>query len=267
MKVIVSHDVDHLSASEHGRDLMVPKFILRNVLDTLKGGTRPRELLLRCRDTLRGRWQNLDALMHFDSSRGIPATYFIAVENGLGLSYSLEKAKLCIAKVMHNGFDVGVHGIAFDSSQGIREEYRRFESLSGLKRFGIRMHYLRHTSRTLELLDEAGYTFDSSICALEAPRSIGNMVEFPLHIMDAHVLYDRRTHRTRTLSQAKELAKRLIGRAGDLDLPYLTLLFHDIYFCEAFGRWREWYCWTIEYLASNGIEFTSYRSALAELQL
>ncbi len=32
MKIIISHDVDHITVLEHNRDLIIPKFIVRSFL-------------------------------------------------------------------------------------------------------------------------------------------------------------------------------------------------------------------------------------------
>ena len=66
-------------------------------------------------------------------------------------------------------FDVGVHGIEFDNYDGIKKEHRLFQELSGLKNFGMRMHYLRNSGNTVELLNQVGYIFDSTLYKLENP--------------------------------------------------------------------------------------------------
>ena len=40
MKVIISHDIDHITAREHLTDTIIPKFIIRNKIELLTGKIR-----------------------------------------------------------------------------------------------------------------------------------------------------------------------------------------------------------------------------------
>jgi len=37
MKVIISHDIDHITVFEHKKDLILPEFILRSSVELLLG--------------------------------------------------------------------------------------------------------------------------------------------------------------------------------------------------------------------------------------
>lgn len=157
MKVIISHDVDHITIFEHlTKDLIIPKFILRSSLELLWKNINFREYLLRFNDILKNKWNNIEKLMDFDEKMGIPSTFFVGVNNGLGMSYNLEQSEFWIRRIKERGFDVGVHGIAFDNFDEMQKEYLTFKELSGMDSFGIRMHYLRVGDETLKNLSKFG---------------------------------------------------------------------------------------------------------------
>ena len=188
MKIIISHDIDHLSVWEHRTDLIIPKAIIRNSLELTKGYITANEYKNRFRDIIQNNWQRIDELMDYNENNDIPATFFIGVNSGLGLSYTLEDARSWIGKIIKKGFDVGVHGIEYLNYSGMEKEFARFKSCSGLEQFGIRMHYLRNGENTLDFLEKLGYLFDTTIYKTGNPYKIGRMWEFPLQIMDGFLI-------------------------------------------------------------------------------
>lgn len=265
MKAIISHDVDHITAFEH-KNLVIPKHLVRNVIETMTGYVSPSEFISRLRDLLRNRWHNLESLMEFNKKNHIPSTFFLGVKNGVGLDYLLEDAEIWIRKVTQEGFDVGVHGIAFDEYVAIKNEYDIFNKISGLSDFGIRMHYLRSSNYTLNFLNTSGYSFDSSLYRMENPFNVGELWEFPLHIMDGYLFYKNSRWQNQHLLQAQNSTKEIIERAFDKGITYFTILFHDRFFSDSFKTWKEWYIWITEYLKSNNIDFISYKDAIIEME-
>ena len=266
MKVIISHDIDHLSVWEHNKDFIIPKFITRASIELLLGKISITEYFLRYKDILKNKWQNLEELMIFNKSYNLPATFFIGVNNGVGLNYPLSRAEVWIKEIIKQGFEIGVHGIEYNNPDKIQQEYNTFKSLSGLDKFGIRMHYLRNHPKTLDYLYSAGYIFDSSIYDLKQPYWINSMVEFPLYIMDGNEIEAGKSWQSKNLNQAKETTFRKIELADKKNLKYLTILFHDRYFSDSFRTWKNWYIWLVEWLKQNNFEFISYREAINELK-
>lgn len=265
MKVIISHDVDHLTVWEHLMDGILLKFWLRNSMGLLAGTVSPANIRSMLTEMLDNRWQYIDALTQFDREHGIPASYFVGVNNGYGLSYSLSSASTCIQSIRRSGFDVGVHGIGFDNFLAIQEERSRFQNIAELNDFGIRIHNLRMGHETLADLAKAGYSFDTSEYQIHGPYKLNGIVEFPLHLMDVRVFEQGHKYKTVSLKRAKEFTCKVIDQVEQTSLPYLTILFHDRYFCNAFSKWREWYIWLIETLKGRGLEFISYRTACQEV--
>ncbi|MDD5326973.1 MAG: hypothetical protein PHY02_04050 [Phycisphaerae bacterium] len=266
MKIIISHDVDLITAWEHKMDPMIPKFIVRSSIELVIGKISLTEYFLRYNELLRNKLHNLEELMKFDRENDVPSTFFIGVNKGHGICYSLENAEHWIKKITKENFDVGVHGIEFDNLEGITKEHETFKQLSGLSKFGIRMHYLRNSQDTLTFLNEAGYIFDSTSYKFENPYRIGNLWEFPLHIMDGYFFNSNGKWQNQTLEQAKETTKTKIDLAFSNGIKYFTILFHDRYFSDSFKSWKDWYIWMVNYLKDNGFDFINYRKALQQLE-
>jgi len=104
MKIIIYHDIDHITVFEHKKDLIIPKFIIRSFIELGLGYISFSELGLRFRDILKNKWNNIEELMAFSIENNVPATFFIGVNNGRCLSYSLEDSKFWINKIKEKGF-------------------------------------------------------------------------------------------------------------------------------------------------------------------
>ena len=266
MKIIISHDVDHITVWEHKKDLIILKFFANNMIELTIGAITGKECCLRFASLLKNKWHNIEEVIDFDEKEAIPSTFFIAVDNALGLHYSLKDAEFWIKKISQKKFDVGLHGIAFDNSKDIKNEYNVFKKISKLNDFGIRMHYLRNNDNTVEYLNNAGYIFDSTLFELRNPFKVGDIWEFPLHIMDGYLFHKNSRWQNQTLEQVKNKTKRKIDDAYEKDIKYFTILFHSRNFNDSFSSWKNWYIWVIGYLKNNGLEFTNYREAIKELE-
>jgi peptidoglycan/xylan/chitin deacetylase (PgdA/CDA1 family) len=265
MKIIISHDVDHITVWEHKKDLIIPKFLARNMIELTSGAISGKECYLRFTSIFKNKWHNIEELIDFDGKESIPSTFFIAVDNALGLHYSLKDANFWIKKISQKNFNVGLHGIAFDNFKDIKNEYNIFKKILKLDDFGIRMHYLRNNYNTLRYLNDTGYIFDSTLYKFQNPFKVGNLWEFPLHIMDGYLFNKNSRWQNQTLEQVKDETKRKIDEAHKKDIKYFTILFHDRYFNISFKNWKDWYIWVIGYLKNNGLEFANYKEAIREL--
>ncbi len=266
MKIIISHDIDHLKPSDNLLSLIIPKAIIRAGIEMSIGTITFREFNLRIVNILKNKWQNIEGLMKYDKEHGIPATYFIGVNNGLGLSYSLKDASYWIRKILENGFDVGVHGIDFESFESVKKEYDVFKEISGLDRFGIRMHYLRTDQKTYEYMAQAGYLFDATQYGLgEKHSKIEQMYEFPLHIMDGYEIETNRQWQTIKTEEAIKNTIKKIARAEEQGIEYLSILLHPKYFDNSFNTWNLWYKGVVDYCKEKEYDFVNYRQAREEV--
>lgn len=266
IKVIVSHDVDHLFAKDHWfRDLIYPKMWVRNTLELFKREISIKEWWLRNTSCFRKNRHNLEALMDFDEKHGIPSTFFFGMNQGLGMSYRPEEAKPMIQKVHERGFAVGVHGIEYQDYEGMKKEYDTFCDTVGFAPCGIRMHYVRFDDTTFEKLSKIGYTFDTSEfdktnCGTrKQPYKVGDMWEFPLIIMDAYL--------PQSFEAAKLTTQNILKECEKKGLSNLTVLFHDNQFCDGYKDIRDWYEWLMCYFEkSDDYIFISYDEAINEMK-
>jgi len=263
MKIIISHDVDHISFREHWhRDLFVPKWLAKNCLYAGTGKVKPALALRRLAAIGTARLHRVEELMEVDSLAGIRSTFFVGVSRGLALSYTFAAAAEMVQRIRAGGLPVGVHGIAYRDGGAIQAEYDRFRRLLGDgPSFGVRNLYLRFGPETLVLQAQSGYLFDSSEYGLKAPYAAEGIVEFPVCLMDARLLALSRNDpddvRRRTIAALDE------GRR--LGLPYFTIIFHDCYFSHLFPDHHDWYSWLIKYLPDHH-EVTDFAAAVRDLR-
>ncbi|MBQ9417646.1 MAG: hypothetical protein IJU19_03610 [Bacteroidales bacterium] len=265
MKILVSHDVDHLYPRDHYlRDLIFPKLVVRSALQLLSGKLRFRTFLYRVGTMFGKRLNRIPELVAFDKAHGVKAVYFFGMANGKGMSYRQEDAKPWIEYVRGEGFDVGVHGISYGDESAMQKEHDDFARLTGMKEFGIREHYVRYDGETFRKMARVGYLFDSTEFSRESillkPEykvdAESGMIEFPLAVMDGYVVkWD--------LQEAKDRTVAALRKAEEMGLSYFTVLFHDYLYNEnAYPLERGWYEWLIEYCQREGYEFATYREAI-----
>ena len=267
MKAIVSHDIDHLTLTEHYlRDLIVPKYFVRSYIEFFSGKISFSELMHRYGDVFKNQWQHIEILHKFNSQNNVPSTYFIGVNKGVGLTYSQIQSAYWIQKLLKMGCDVNVHGIEFENFEKIKAEFSLFKNISKQENFGSRMHYIRTNENTFSNMAKVGYSFDSSEMGFKAPYKIGTMWEFPFQIMDGYIIEKPKQWQSKNFKQSCDETKIIIDKAFDFKLPYLGIDFHDRYFSDSHKTWKEWYMWLIEYLSSQKIEFVNFKQAITELE-
>ncbi len=267
MKIIVSHDVDHLYPLEHlKKDLILEKLWVRSFLHLCSGKINLKTFLFRLTLLFHKRMHHIDELMAFDKAHRIPSVFFFGMDNVLGMSYSREKATPVIQRVLEAGFDVGVHGVDYQNAEKIQTEHDAFQKISGMASFGLRNHYVRFDETTFQKMEQAGYLFDSTWfnkkkLEFRSPYKVGKMWEFPLHIMDGYICFPGR------LKEGLEATQTAIRRAEAEGMPYCTILFHDTGFDSRYDpSLKQWYESTILFCQESGYEFISYRDAIRELE-
>ena len=262
MKIILSHDVDHLYWQEHFfKDLYLPGTIYRNTKGLLKGEIS-RQLYLK-RLKCWGKLHCLPELMTFYNDHKIKANFFFGMNNALGLSYNYKQSKKWIDKLVEHNHQIGVHGIAYDNKKNIKIEFDRFKNLSGLHEFGVRTHYLRMAKSSLELFEKQGYIFDSSIDEIKAPYKLNSMWEIPISIMDVSLVNNAQLNQD--ISLWKENTIKRLELAESNIIPFFVVNFHDLYFSDTFPVIKEWYMWLIEMLKSKKFQFITFKEAVIEL--
>lgn len=263
MKIIISHDVDHLYPKDHLKDLIMPKLLIRSTIEFFSGKITFEEWFLRIRTPFAKKMNYIEELMKFDKDNNVRSTFFFGMDKCLGMSYNSRFAEPYIKMLNENGFDTGVHGCDYMNSDKIKREYGKFKKILGKENFGIRMHYVRYDEQTFSRLSEAGYLFDTSEFNKESgylikePYVVNGMWEFPLCLMDSYLPYN--------LEKVKGFTIEVIEKAELASLCYFTILFHDPHYSDAYLVYKEWYIWLINYLRNEGYSFVSYKEAIKQL--
>lgn len=266
MKIIISHDVDHLYPSDHlFRDLVFPKLWLRSILQLIIGKISLATCYNRLILIFEHRLNRIPEIVEFDKINNIPSTFFFGMENVLGMSYTKCKVDYWIKMVLENGFDCGVHGAEIENEDKMKQEFNDFKAISNLDTFGIRTHYVRYNNNTFHKMAVVGYIFDTSEfnkkeITLKSPYKIGPMWEFPLIIMDGYLL-------RRDLETSKKLIISALAESKNKKLKYFTLLFHDYLFNDkSYFKEKSFYVWFVDYCKNQYLEFVSYRQAINDLE-
>ncbi|WP_317897477.1 hypothetical protein [Aurantibacillus circumpalustris] len=267
MKAIISHDIDHITVSEHlFKDTLIPKYLVRMHLELFSGRISSREYTLRWTDLFKNKWQNIDELITFNNVNGIPSSFFIAVNKGIGLSYSKLSALTWIEQMKLRNCEISLQGICFEDLNLVHNEFNLFKSLTKKEQFGVRVRQFTNSEATYNLLAQTGYKYDSSEKAFKNPYRIGKMWEFPFQIMDGWIIEGYKKWQTFNLLQAKENTVKLIDKAFESKLDYIGIDFHDRYFSHSFKTWLDWYMWLVEYLKTNKIDCVNFEGAILELE-
>ncbi|WP_117880656.1 polysaccharide deacetylase family protein [Aureibaculum luteum] len=262
MKIILSHDVDHLYWQEHYfKDLYAPSTVFRNTKGLLKGDIELKLYFKRLKCW--GRLHRLPELITFYNDYNIKANFFFGMNNALGLSYNYKQSKQWIDKLLDKKHQVGVHGIAFNDKESIIIEYNRFKELSGLKSFGIRTHYLRMAKNTHQLFETQNYIFDSSIEQIKKPFKLNAMWIIPISIMEVTLVNNAQLNQNIELWKANTIDRLKLSEKENI--PYFVVNFHDLYFSNNFPVIKQWYIWLIDLLKSKNYQFINFEDAVVEL--
>lgn len=266
MKIIISHDVDHLCPSDHlFHDLFFLKLWIRSIIELFQGKINIKNLFHRFIQIFDDRLNRIPEVIKFDKLHNIPSVFFFGMANTLGMSYKKEFAKPWIDLVLDSGLDAGVHGVEINDISKMKIEFNDFLLFSGLTKFGIRTHYVRYNKNTFKKMSILNYIYDTSEfnkqrIELRPPYKIGSMWEFPLHIMDKYILKNG-------FESAQQLTISSLQMGIKNGLNYFTFLFHDYLFNEkTYPMPKKFYEWFVNYCIQNNLEFISYRDAIAELE-
>lgn len=256
MKIILSHDIDHLNGLEHWRDLYWPGVWFRGAIALFERKVSAKTYFERAIP-----WQRLERIkevLELDQSVGARPTFFVGMSNGLRLSYSQKAIQSHIDFLMARNIPVGLHGMAYDEFESMDAEHKFYYRLTEKKPVGIRNHYLRCSDNTLNFMSKIGYCFDSTTYNMQPPFQVDEMWEFPITLMDVNLGVDT------SLDEKKEKSISKYEEAINTNLPYFVLNFHDNYFSAAYPSMKTWYAWFIRFLAQQHT-FITFEDAIQEL--
>lgn len=260
MKIIISHDIDHLYWYDHLFDTWWYGLVRRTAREIIK---RDYSLTVASKRLFPGkRLNHIQELTDFLEKNNIPATFFLGMKNGHNLSYNYTRTKPVIDYLRSRGFQTGVHGISYNDSSLMALEKRRFKDVSGTEPEGIRMHYLRMDNSTHLILNDMGYRYDSSEKKIDFPVKTGYLWSIPISIMDVEAVRGSRPEHLKTAINDSRLS---LQKAQEKGIPYFVVNFHDLYFTSAYPNHKAWFIWIIDYLKKHQFEFISFRDAVKAL--
>lgn len=116
-------------------------------------------------------------LLQLFEKHGVKATFFVTGEMA-------EKHSGVINKICREGHEVACHGLTHEKNecllsetiqrQKIGEATRKIEERTGRSPIGFRAPCLRANGTTIKILDELGYTYDSSVIPTAVPGYYGS---------------------------------------------------------------------------------------------
>jgi hypothetical protein len=287
--VCLTHDIDFVAIRNHRFDHTMWGFLLRSTIGAARNWIRGRLSGRRLLESWRAAASLPFVHLGWADDFWRPFDWYLDVEKGLGGTYFLIPFKRCagervkgshaerrataydvtdiadsVRRLREAGCEVGVHGIdAWHNTAKGREECERVAAVSGLPSTAIRMHWLLRDERTPNVLEAAGYSYDSTVGYNETigyragtgqvfrPLGTRTLLELPMHIQDGALFYPRQLNLSD--EQASQACDALIANARRFG-GVLTLLWHDrSHAPERF--WGDFYVRLVERLRSSDAWF------------
>lgn len=260
--VCLTHDIDFVGIRRHRLDHTMWGFVYRATAGAFKNFARGRlawRLLIKnlCAAAslplvyagwAKDFWEPFE--WYSEVEKGIPATYFlIPFKRRAGLkvpgkhpqrratAYDVSDLQEPCRILKEQGCEIGVHGIdSWHCAEQGREELARLAAAAESTNIGIRMHWLLWNADTPSALEQAGYTYDSTVGYNETigyragtgqvfrPFGVHRLLELPLHIQDGALFYPQRLDLSE--AEAERRCGTLIENAQKSG-GVLTLLWHD----------------------------------------
>src|SRR4029450_8353561 len=158
-------------------------------------------------------WNQLD--WYLDLEKDLASTFFVIPtkgEAGVDSSgkirakrasrYALWDVADDLTKLLSANREIAVHGIDSwrDGAKG-RDECKQVQKITGTAEIGVRMHWLYFDSHSPATLENAGYSYDSTVGYNETigyragttqvfkHAEVDHLLELPMHIMDTALFY------------------------------------------------------------------------------
>jgi hypothetical protein len=260
--VCLTHDIDFVGIRRHKFDHTMWGFLYRSTAGVFRDFLKRRVSVARLLQTwkaaaslpfvylgwIKDFWMPFDWYLKVEKDLS-PTYFFIPFKHRRGekvtaphaerraSAYDISDISDWVARLQGEGCEVGVHGIdAWHSMEKGREELKRVAAITGRTEMGIRMHWLLSGERTYRVLEQAGYSYDSTSGYNEAPGyrcgttqafrplSARTLLELPMHIQDGALFFPGRLGLTDP--EAWERCATFVANAEKFG-GVLTLLWHD----------------------------------------
>src|SRR5205809_1456948 len=260
--VCLTHDVDFIRIRDHKFDHTMWGFLRRASIGSLLDLVKRKRSWIDCLKNLKAIFllpavylrickdfwfEDFERFLRLE--RDLKATFFfIPFKNRPGdkvqrrhaerraAAYDVNEERALLQNLMHMGHEVAVHGIdAWHSVEKGHQEHRRLAEATQRANLGVRIHWLCFDDSSPQILDEAGFQYDSTVGYNETvgykagtmqvfrPKGTKSLLELPLHIQDGSLFYPRNLSLTE--SQAWRLCEGLVRNASTYG-GVLTVLWH-----------------------------------------
>lgn len=294
--VCLTHDIDFLRITNHFLDRTFWGFLYRasfgSLLNFIRGNYSFRRLIKNWTAILilplvylgmqKDFWFGIDSYAEIESD--MKGTFFLipfkkrAGEKIQGKKGKRRAAAYDITDIGHKvknladkGFEIGLHGIDawHNIEQGIME-YKRIGEYWQREEIGTRTHWLLADENSPNILDEAGFSYDSTFGYNDAvgyrggtlqvfkPFAAKNLMELPLHIQDTALFYPSRMN----LSEEKAwaLCKEIIEKAKIYG-GVITINWHDRSLAPE-RLWGDFYLRLLNEIRHNRVWFATASEAV-----
>ncbi len=179
-------------------------------------------------------YNNILRIVEFEESLGVKSTFFIPVQ-----LFSLEYVESDLRNIAKRGWEIELHyvfePIQPESLFRMQKEY--LEEILDIKVRGVRVHNLQISDKLLDLFNEEGLIYDSSLRCEQARkltpfRIREKLIEIPIGVMDADLFGRLHMSEHRAYRYIIQKIEKAIA-AGE---KILTLLFHQESFRMIGGR-------------------------------
>jgi peptidoglycan/xylan/chitin deacetylase (PgdA/CDA1 family) len=258
----LTHDIDFVGIRRHKFDHTMWGFLYRSTLGAAWNSVRGKVSLRRLMECWKAAVKLPFVYLGWARDFWMPFEWYLEVEKNLsptyffipfkrrrgdkvtvshaerrGCAYDITDIPDWIARLQAEGCEIGVHGIdAWHSIEMGREELNRVASVAGKGELGMRSHWLLSDGNTYRVLEQAGYSYDSTCGYNETPgyrsgttqvfRPPGarKLLELPMHIQDGALFLPGRLGLSETEAERRcEAFVESAQKGGGV----LTVLWHD----------------------------------------
>jgi len=257
MPIVLTHDIDHLGIKDHCRDLVIPKFVILNLIALSKRTMSFREFGICLREVVGSvaiprydTWSRLDEWMRMEARYGIRSTWFVACLRGRGIGYTVERAQPVVRRLLDEGHRVGLHSQHAADTARLLGELDMFRAAFGIEgRIPLRMHYLAQDGSSLAAYRDI-FSYDSSTYSEDRFARDGDF-DRPINIMDTFLCSPVAQNLNLPKAKAKtiQILKKAEVEGGDVMIDL-----HQRSLSPSLPRYREYILWLYRHISELGAD-------------
>ncbi len=293
----LTHDVDHVGIRNHKFDHTMFGFLYRATIGSLIGFCTGRRSVRHLAANwmaafslpfvycglVRDFWNQFDRYIEIE--KGLTSTFFVIPKRDdsgrsadghapskRAVRYDAAGIADQIKGLLAARREIGLHGIdAWRDANKAREELEAIRQVTGAAEVGVRMHWLFFDEQSVVTLEQAGFSYDSTVGYNETvgyragtsqaykPLEVERMLELPMHVMDTALFYP--AYMNLSPKQASKVVEPLLENASRFG-GVLTVNWHDRSIAPE-RLWDESYVGLLANLKSRGAWFSTAAQAVS----